>query len=294
MPSTNASSPAAFTCSTYDAVSMSSSGASRRADATAFAAETADLSMPNRVTGRSVTSRWPPAPRMSARFGARPSARPRVPPVRSDGSTTDGSHATCHCSPDEPQRGLGGVGPVLLAHRPRPAEGGDRGAVLRVGLGDVLDRHRRLDLAEPLDHLGVGVAGALLGEADLREVPGGQPVGEPLGRVGRVGPGRLVDGRAAGERQRQQGGGEGGPRHGHIPPPARVGRMSPRAQPACRASQRSRSTPWDRASARARDEVGVEAADDLRLDRRVHVGVRPLLRGELVGLRRGRGDGRPA
>ena len=55
--------------------------------------------MPNRVTGRSVTSRWPPAPRMSAR-SAETVSRLRVPPVRSDGSTTDGSQATCHSSPE--------------------------------------------------------------------------------------------------------------------------------------------------------------------------------------------------
>ena len=119
------------------------------------------------------------------------------------------------------------------------------------------DRHRRLDVPEPLDHLGVVVAGPLLGEADPREVAGRQPVGEPLRRVGRVGPGHLVDGRAGGERQRQQGGGRGrSETWAHSTHPPGWTRMGPRAQPACRASQRSRSTPWERASERARAEVG--------------------------------------
>ena len=53
--------------------------------------------MPTRETARSVTSGWPPAPRMSPR-SARTDDTSRSSPSTSDGSTTDGAQATCQPS----------------------------------------------------------------------------------------------------------------------------------------------------------------------------------------------------
>ena len=56
---TNAWGPAAFTCLTYDAGSMPTSSARRRAESGAWVGPTLIRSTPNRTTGRSVTSPTP-------------------------------------------------------------------------------------------------------------------------------------------------------------------------------------------------------------------------------------------
>ena len=95
--STNASGPAASTCLAYGAAETPTSRASCRADSPARAAFTWVRSMPNRSTGRSLTSGCPPAPRIWPRSGSTEPAS-RTSPCFSDDSTTVGFHTACHSS----------------------------------------------------------------------------------------------------------------------------------------------------------------------------------------------------
>ncbi len=105
---------------------------------------------------------------------------------------------------DEGQRRLGGVGPVLLAHRPRPAEGRGHGVAALVDVADLGDRDRRGELPHPLDDRGVVLRdGRVPGEGDVGQVTGGQPVGERGRDRLRVGTGVLLEGAGAGRQEKE-------------------------------------------------------------------------------------------
>ena len=78
-PRRTPASPAASTCFTYGAASSPTRSASRRADSPARAAGTLVRSMPNRTTGRSVTSAKP----------SEPTIGPRAPPIGVTSRTVD-------------------------------------------------------------------------------------------------------------------------------------------------------------------------------------------------------------
>src|SRR5699024_2264250 len=77
--------------------SMSSSLASARAESTCCGFSTFVLSIPNRNTGRAVTSVFPPAPRISPRSASRRSAS-STSPSSSDGSAMLGANSTFQSS----------------------------------------------------------------------------------------------------------------------------------------------------------------------------------------------------
>ena len=95
--STNALSPAAATRAAKAFGSMSSRLASTCAAAACSGFAIVVLSIPNRSTGRSVTSRLPFAPRMSARSANAWSTCSR-PPVARSGCTSVGASRTRHSS----------------------------------------------------------------------------------------------------------------------------------------------------------------------------------------------------
>ena len=152
--STNALSPAASTCFTYGATSMSASVASCRADSPAPGRRhlrPVDAEPRDRPFG---DQRLPAGTEDGASLG-----RDRVGVehlvLRQRGLDEGGAQTTCQVSSTFRIGRLGRVGPLLLAERPGPGEGGGRALAGLTGLGDLTDLDRRGDLAHPLDELRV-------------------------------------------------------------------------------------------------------------------------------------------